>query len=274
MKSDMAEMAILEHRLQTFLPGILTKKGWDLKTPRRKDAPTSQKLASSGFFFSPTPTHPHRVSCYLCGPIQTSHQDTNVTPDLKDVWTLHADTCALRMLMMDGLAWVAASKPKSKKATGRTLMPAKGFEPWGKVMTEARLKTFGALWPHRETAGWKCTAEKISEAGMYHKPTKDEPDYAECVYCDLGLAGWESEDDPWFEHQKRSSDCIIFQAPKDYMVEESGSAMIPSPVSSKRAASPVANGKAKEEVLEAEDGAKKPAKGRGRVAKITPQPSS
>ncbi|KAJ3326473.1 hypothetical protein HDU76_012892 [Blyttiomyces sp. JEL0837] len=87
------------------------------------------------------------------------------------------------------------------------------YAPWSEVMISAREKTFEMGWPHHGVEGWNCTARKIAETGMFYKPNPDENDYAECSYCHLGLAGWEANDDPIFEHRKRSADCIIFKAP-------------------------------------------------------------
>ncbi|KAI8620974.1 hypothetical protein BC830DRAFT_381669 [Chytriomyces sp. MP71] len=58
------------------------------------------------------------------------------------------------------------------------------------------------------------TVDVIALTGMFYHPTNvDESDYALCQYCQLGLAGWEANDNPVFEHQKRSPDCIMFKGP-------------------------------------------------------------
>jgi len=31
---------------------------------------------------------------------------------------------------------------------------------------------------------------------MHYNPTLDSPDNAECLYCGLGLDGWDPDDDP------------------------------------------------------------------------------
>ncbi|KAJ3127776.1 hypothetical protein HK100_009555 [Physocladia obscura] len=70
-------------------------------------------------------------------------------------------------------------------------------------------------WPYAADPNWKCTAEKIALTGMYYNPPNtNENDYAVCQYCQLGLAGWESSDDPVLEHSKRSPECIMFKGPK------------------------------------------------------------
>ncbi|KAJ3118831.1 hypothetical protein HDU96_007573 [Phlyctochytrium bullatum] len=216
-------MAILEIRLKSYLPGEASKKGWSLKVPRRKDVPTVARLAEAGFFHAPTPTHPHRVACYLCGPLHasSSSEPRDVSPDDKDPMLLHVPTCAFRLVRGDGVAQAerlkeATAKPGAKR--GKTVRPEwngwEGLEPWGRTMCEARVATFvKGVWPHAGKKGWKCTAEKVAEAGMYLKPTKEEPDYCECAYCHLGLAGWEADDDPAFEHRKRNADCVMFKRP-------------------------------------------------------------
>lgn len=55
----------------------------------------------------------------------------------------------------------------------------------------------------------------MGKAGFVFRPEMDSDDRAACVYCEYGLDGWESSDDPMEEHQKRSPDCIFFH-PNDW----------------------------------------------------------
>ncbi|XP_014847587.1 PREDICTED: baculoviral IAP repeat-containing protein 5.1-A-like [Poecilia mexicana] len=60
-------------------------------------------------------------------------------------------------------------------------------------------------WPFREECN--CTPEKMAKAGFVHCPSDNEPDVACCFFCLIELEGWEPDDDPWFEHIKRSPAC-------------------------------------------------------------------
>ncbi|KAI8828857.1 hypothetical protein BJ741DRAFT_624765 [Chytriomyces cf. hyalinus JEL632] len=99
--------------------------------------------------------------------------------------------------------------------------------PWGFSETARRAASFErrvalpvhggveVAWPHALDSDWECSAEKIAHTGMFYAPlSPDEPDHAACQYCQLGLAGWESNDDPIHEHRKRSPDCIMFLGPE------------------------------------------------------------
>nr|XP_020475526.1 baculoviral IAP repeat-containing protein 5.1-like [Monopterus albus] len=78
---------------------------------------------------------------------------------------------------------------------------------------ELREQSF-ADWPFREEC--KCTPEKMAKAGFVHCPSENEPDVACCFYCLLELEGWEPDDDPWFEHIKRSPNCGFLTMKKDF----------------------------------------------------------
>ncbi|XP_075566436.1 baculoviral IAP repeat-containing protein 5.1-like [Pelecanus crispus] len=67
---------------------------------------------------------------------------------------------------------------------------------------ENRLKTF-TKWPFIENC--KCTPENMAKAGFVHCPNANEPDVAKCFFCLIELEGWEPNDDPWEEHNKRPS---------------------------------------------------------------------
>ncbi|KAF7209814.1 baculoviral IAP repeat-containing protein 5b [Nothobranchius furzeri] len=60
-------------------------------------------------------------------------------------------------------------------------------------------------WPFREDCN--CTPEKMATAGFVHCPSENEPDVTCCFFCLLELEGWEPDDDPWYEHEKRSPNC-------------------------------------------------------------------
>ncbi|ORY32753.1 hypothetical protein BCR33DRAFT_856464 [Rhizoclosmatium globosum] len=137
-----------------------------------------------------------------------------------------------------------ASRPDAKSLSSLVTLSVIGrSSPWSAEAKQARAASFTAPvlvapakgrrktipveWPHSGDANWGCSAEKIAETGMFFKPQSvDENDYALCQYCLLGLAGWESTDDPVFEHKKRSPDCIMFKGPRVF--EKLGPSVIQS----------------------------------------------
>ncbi|XP_043081200.1 baculoviral IAP repeat-containing protein 5b [Puntigrus tetrazona] len=78
---------------------------------------------------------------------------------------------------------------------------------------EKRLQTFSD-WPFRENC--QCTPELMAKAGFVHCPNENEPDVACCFYCLKELEGWEPEDNPWYEHSKRSPDCAFLHMNKTF----------------------------------------------------------
>ncbi|XP_028850450.1 baculoviral IAP repeat-containing protein 5b [Denticeps clupeoides] len=77
---------------------------------------------------------------------------------------------------------------------------------------EKRLSSF-LDWPFREDC--QCTPEQMAKAGFVHCPSENEPDVACCFFCLKELEGWEPEDNPRVEHEKRSPNCAILRLTKD-----------------------------------------------------------
>ncbi|XP_035761626.1 baculoviral IAP repeat-containing protein 5b [Neolamprologus brichardi] len=55
----------------------------------------------------------------------------------------------------------------------------------------------------------------MAKAGFVHCPSENEPDVACCFFCLLELEGWEPDDDPWSEHERRSK-CGFLTMKKDF----------------------------------------------------------
>lgn len=45
----------------------------------------------------------------------------------------------------------------------------------------------------------------MAKAGFVFTPTAEAPDLATCLYCELGLDGWEPSDDPLCDLTRHSS---------------------------------------------------------------------
>jgi len=90
---------------------------------------------------------------------------------------------------------------------------------------QERLRSF-TDWPFTEAEGANCTAEKMAAAGFYLAPTDDEPDLARCFYCRRELDGWEPEDDPLSEHQRRECPFVILGKQQDEMSMEEAATLL------------------------------------------------
>ncbi|KAM9342463.1 baculoviral IAP repeat-containing protein 5b [Pholidichthys leucotaenia] len=77
---------------------------------------------------------------------------------------------------------------------------------------EAREQSF-ADWPFREDCS--CTPAKMATAGFVHCPSENEPDVTCCFFCLIELEGWEPDDEPWSEHEKRNPNCGFLTMKKD-----------------------------------------------------------
>ncbi|KAJ1549115.1 25S rRNA (adenine645-N1)-methyltransferase [Cladochytrium tenue] len=188
-----------------------------------------QELAEAGFYFTPTEHTPDLVTCFMCGttigdwravdePPLTAHEA--VSPACSWVRLMGAAKRWARRLAVirgdsddeeDGARRPVRSRrgAQAKAAAGgghaemtalqRAQLEELCRDPdsaWAPAMVAARRETFKFGWPHEGKAGWACSSEKVAETGMYFCPSDTEDDYAECLYCHLGLAGWEETDDP------------------------------------------------------------------------------
>lgn len=88
--------------------------------------------------------------------------------------------------------------------------------PLGERLTEARKATFADKWPHEHKANWICRTSQLVEAGWTFQPTPEYDDLTSCPYCELSLDGWEQEDNPMEQHQKRNPDCTFFILSEQY----------------------------------------------------------
>ncbi|XP_029012974.1 baculoviral IAP repeat-containing protein 5b [Betta splendens] len=88
------------------------------------------------------------------------------------------------------------------------------FYAYDKMYSQELREQSFADWPFREDCN--CTPEKMARAGFVHCPSENEPDVACCFFCLIELEGWEPDDDPLFEHLKRSPKCGFLGMRKDF----------------------------------------------------------
>jgi len=89
--------------------------------------------------------------------------------------------------------------------------------PTSKAMEKARLQTFGEnLWPHDEQDDHGASSKKMAQGGFVYTPQTKGDDTVTCLYCNLSLGGWDTDDDPIGEHKKRDTksgtQCPFFNA--------------------------------------------------------------
>ncbi|KAG5519821.1 hypothetical protein PMAC_000094 [Pneumocystis sp. 'macacae'] len=177
-------MEVYASRLASFQLFSRKKSRWPHSYPTPKD------LADAGFYYDPHPSSNDNVSCFLCKKALDGW-DVNDNP-VKEHFQ-HSRQC--------GWAILKYIKLFGKDTSFLT----------DKELQNAREATFGSWWPHEQKRGWFSKIKKMSQAGFYYNPTPDSNDMVSCIYCDLGLDGWEPKDDPMEEHKKRAPSCLFFQ---------------------------------------------------------------
>ncbi|KAJ5578404.1 uncharacterized protein N7459_007368 [Penicillium hispanicum] len=201
MSSDMDTFAARLASFDTVLKpekrrSSTTKGSRVVAWPHQRPSPA--ELAHAGFYYKPYETNPDNTTCFECGRALDGweEEDNPVTEHLK-----HSPDCGWAIIM---------------DIQQRSSNPTTIEDPTSERITQARLATFGAAWPHDGKRGWVCQSEKMVEGGWYFCPNEESNDLASCAYCKLSLDGWEPKDDPFDEHYRRSSDCSFFvfaQAP-------------------------------------------------------------
>ncbi|KAF9132166.1 hypothetical protein BGW39_000673 [Mortierella sp. 14UC] len=157
----------------------------------------NEGLAEAGFYWKPYPTSLDNVVCFLCG---KSLDDWNKDDDPFEEHLSHSRNCSWAIVksicpVEDGLPFRWDDDDNLPK---------------GERMTKARLQTFGKWWPHEKTKGWFGTTKRMANAGFIYAPVEDSDDNVQCPYCETALDGWEMQDDPVHEHQRRRPNCPFF----------------------------------------------------------------
>ncbi|KAI7825381.1 hypothetical protein BC939DRAFT_129220 [Gamsiella multidivaricata] len=185
-------MQFADARLKSF---IQRGRSWPYKSSTHKAVP--ELLADAGFYWRPAATSPDNVVCFLCG---KSLDGWTESDDPYDEHSSHSRTCGWAIvktipILDDDLPfrWDDAYEL-----------------PKGQRMTKARMDTFGKWWPHERKKGWFGNMKRMAKAGFFYAPVDDSIDNVQCPYCMLALDGWEAEDDPVHEHQRRCPSCPFF----------------------------------------------------------------
>ncbi|THH09571.1 hypothetical protein EW145_g1910 [Phellinidium pouzarii] len=167
-----------------------------------------KSLAEAGFFFKPSKDEPDNVQCFIC------KKELGGWDEEDNPFEIHVNKCPK-------CPWAIArcSLEFDVDSDGNFSLKDAGRLPSNKVLEKARLDTFGGKqkwWPHDSVKNHGATSKKMAKAGFVYTPQSPGDDTATCFYCDLSLSGWDAEDDPIEEHQKRESRsdsaCHFFQA--------------------------------------------------------------
>ncbi|KAF8945569.1 hypothetical protein BGZ47_002408 [Haplosporangium gracile] len=187
----MTPMLTVDERIDSFTRGT---RSWPHPDTFRA---TPSSLAEAGFYWKPFSTSPDNVVCFLCG---KSLDDWTKDDDPFEEHLSHSRNCCWAIVkaicpIEDGLPFRWDDEDNLPK---------------GERMTKARLQTFGKWWPHERTKGWFGTTKRMANAGFIYAPTDDSDDNVQCPYCETALDGWEIDDDPVHEHQRRRPNCPFF----------------------------------------------------------------
>ncbi|KAF9935365.1 hypothetical protein FBU30_003155 [Linnemannia zychae] len=187
----MTPMLTVDARLESF-----TQKTRSWPHPDNFRA-TPSSLAEAGFYWKPFSTSPDNVVCFLCG-------------KSLDGWTPDDDPFEEHLTHSRNCSWAIVKSIYPVEDGLPFRWDDEDNLPKGERMTKARLQTFGKWWPHEKTKGWFGTAKRMANAGFIYAPTDDSNDNVQCPYCETALDGWEIQDDPVHEHQRRRPNCPFF----------------------------------------------------------------
>ncbi|EMR11033.1 hypothetical protein PNEG_00631 [Pneumocystis murina B123] len=176
-------MEVYASRLASFQLSSRKKLKWPHIRPTPKD------LAEAGFYYDPSSSSHDNVVCFLC---KKALDGWNANDNPVKEHIEHSRQCGWAILKYIKLC------DKERNFFSE------------KELQDAREATFGHWWPHEQKRGWFSKVKKMSNAGFYYSPTLDSNDMVSCIYCGLGLDGWEPKDDPMEEHKKRAPSCFFF----------------------------------------------------------------
>ncbi|CAE6534697.1 unnamed protein product [Rhizoctonia solani] len=189
----------LDSRLKSFTKS--KSKAWPHSSSYKA---TPDTLARAGFVFTPDNTRKSdRVTCFVCGKTLGGWEPED---DPFKEHAEHSPACSW------ALARCSIEALRVSPESTELIFPNEESLPSSATLETARLATFGKFWPHDSVRSHSAKAKHMAKAGFIYTPTQESDDLASCFYCNLGLDGWESTDDPHHEHQRRRPHCAFFSA--------------------------------------------------------------
>ncbi|CDK26352.1 unnamed protein product [Kuraishia capsulata CBS 1993] len=165
--------------------------------------PTKEMMASCGFFFTPKKDQTDCATCFGCNKSQYgwSQDEHPCASHLEQSPDCFASTILLAATTRSGdQAYDWSKNPRFR-------------DPANTEVVALIRATYGDLWPY-DRPKYKSypSSDVMAAAGMYYSPMYVGDDTVTCLYCGSGLEGWEENDDPLDEHQRRVPNCYFFQA--------------------------------------------------------------
>ncbi|CAE6430456.1 unnamed protein product [Rhizoctonia solani] len=189
----------LDSRLKSFTKS--KSKAWPHNSSYKA---TPDTLARAGFAFTPDNSRKSdRVTCFVCGKTLGGWEPED---DPFKEHAEHSPACSW------ALARCSIEALRVSPESTDLIFPDEESLPSSATLEAARLATFGKLWPHDSVRSHSAKSKHMAKAGFIYTPTQESDDLASCFYCNLGLDGWESTDDPHHEHQRRRPQCAFFSA--------------------------------------------------------------
>jgi hypothetical protein len=214
-------MYVLEHRVASFRSG---RGGW----PFRRDARLKpERCALAGWVHEPQPDSRDHTVCFLCGKALANWTAKKDDPFQQHI--LNAPHCVWAALMcvrrgqlpdvdtlVDVVETYRSGKPVRMSWYSVSKVDEALFMDWIRAMQEEdvdalieealtgqsermeawRYQSFSSAWPYDREEGSKLTRRHMAKAGFIYFPGPSSEDGVVCVYCGVGLDGWESNDDP------------------------------------------------------------------------------
>ncbi|KAF8699891.1 Baculoviral inhibition of apoptosis protein repeat, partial [Rhizoctonia solani] len=189
----------LDSRLKSFTKS--KSKAWPHNASYKA---TPDTLARAGFVYTPDSTRKSdRVTCFVCGKTLGGWEPQD---DPFKEHAEHSPTCSW------ALARCSIEALRISPESTELVFSNEDSLPSSATLETARLATFGKFWPHDSVRSHSAKSKHMAKAGFIYTPTQESDDLASCFYCNLGLDGWESTDDPHHEHQRRRPHCAFFSA--------------------------------------------------------------
>lgn len=191
-----------KNRLATFTDGAKvgnsrTLRKWSLKLL------DINILADSGFYYTPTKSYPHQITCFWCGKKEKNVEETT---SIVSLHLINNPACPYSLIISNLKHFIMASNKSTfwQNLTASKSVPNSIIHPHSEESINLRRSTFKKLWKLDTQEECKVSSENLAQAGFYYSPVEPGSDRVICMYCDCPLEDWEPMDDPLQEHKNNS----------------------------------------------------------------------
>lgn len=205
-RSARSDLQFRSVRLATFVEGTAVggskiRKKWDFSHL------SSDHMADSGFYYTPSKAHPEQVTCFWC------NKKEYTFGSIDSICQFHHDNNPHCLYSTISLCLEKFVKATDKSSYWQQLGGDYGpdiIEPLCEESLLLRKATFKDLWKFDRSLNTKVTSRGLAEAGFYYSPVEKGDDRVICMYCDCPLSDWALEDDPLTEHSRNSFEYCYF----------------------------------------------------------------